>query len=100
MSETEHGSLYNRNLLEHVLVFCMNAHTFDKKCGKYNQEFYMNSHGLVTESIQEGWLLSLFQPNLQLPSAGHLAGQPGKAITVIKDREFTRFTLSNIYFIT
>ena len=45
MSETEHGSLYNRNLLEHVLVFCMNAHTFYKKCGKYNQEFYMNSHG-------------------------------------------------------
>ena len=52
---------------------------------------------MVTESIQEGWLLSLLQPNLQLPSAGHLAGQPGKAITVIKDREFMRFAFSNIY---
>ena len=30
-------------------------------------------------------------PNLQLPSAGHLAGQPGKAFMVIQDQDFIQF---------
>ena len=43
----------------------------------------------LSRSINTGWLLSCSPPpNLQSPSAEHLAGQPGKAFTVTQDQDF------------